>query len=683
MKTKLATILLALSTVPSPGCGGGGGGDATSPSHVVFPTSGAMTDAPSITVSGRTAGGAARVVVENMAAVSTDGYVTWTATVPLGVGTNRLLVEVLDADGAPLHDPFEHVIVRRSHLLQRLDSIAVDTNRDVGWLLEDQESLYAFDLTTGDLQYVSGDQRGSGPPFPRAIQVAPEPGGSVVYVLDAATKGLFAVDVDTGDRTQLVLTGDSLGESVRALVFDPVTELLLVVSNRGAYAVDPIALTSKQIIADGDTSKGPALGSMQALAVDAEALDVYVVSETEVQRIDPVTGAHESFTSAFKGTGQIVELLGVTVDSKRGLLYVFDNFQRLLYEIDPTDGSLKILTQLADGASATRIAYDDVNDRVLICEHDTDTVLAYDIQSTQLVNLVSHRLGSGRAFGLLGEIVVEDGRWFAADFGNYSVVEIDPNTGNRSLITGGTRGLGDPFDAVDGIALDLPRNRAFVCASSDEAIVDVDLATGDRTKIVEAVPGPGFDYPLDAVRLSDGRLLFLNGSPDGLFLLDLDGPMVIPFSVDGDGNGAPFIGNPWSIHLDEANDRALVSMWSSSEGGRILAVDLATGVRTIVADDKTVGSGEELLDPTGMALDTETKVLYVALGNASRILAIDLTTGVRTVHTGAGAGTGPLISFPRGLALDRDGGQLLAFNHFDHMLIGVSLATGDRVILSK
>src|SRR5205823_951477 len=77
--------------------------DTTSPSvAITSPASGTSITASSIAVSGTssdTVSGVAKVTVNNITAITSDNFATWTASVPLGFGTNGITATATDRAG--------------------------------------------------------------------------------------------------------------------------------------------------------------------------------------------------------------------------------------------------------------------------------------------------------------------------------------------------------------------------------------------------------------------------------------------------------------------------------------------------------------------------------------------------------------------------------------------------------
>jgi DNA-binding beta-propeller fold protein YncE len=164
-------------------------------------------------------------------------------------------------------------------------------------------------------------------------------------------------------------------------------------------------------------------------------------------------------------------------------------------------------------------------------------------------------------------------------------------------------GTGPAFCGLMALAVDIAGDRAFVTDTCLDAVVLVDLTTGDRSI-----------YSDDDDTFSDG--------PVG------EGPALL---------------SPSRIVIDGPNQRLLVS-----DGSRraIMAVSYAPaspGLRSILSDDMdadqgnaAVGTGPALVGPTGLAIDAaRARVLVTTtLQQYDVVIAVDLTTGNRSIVSG-------------------------------------------------
>jgi len=133
-----------------------------------------------------------------------------------------------------------------------------------------------------------------------------------------------------------------------------------------------------------------------------------------------------------------------------------------------------------------------------------------------------------------------------------------------------------------------------------------------------------------------------------------------------------------SILLDEGNNRLIVA---NGREPNVFAVDLNTGVRTLLAD-KHIGSGPELQQTWGIAwLEQGSSILV----NARRVglITLDLATGNRNVVSSADIGSGEMFGGLYQLELDSSNSRVFAADGAYDAIFVVDLASGDRTIVSK
>jgi len=186
---------------------------------------------------------------------------------------------------------------------------------------------------------------------------------------------------------------------------------------------------------------------------------------------------------------------------------------------------------------------------------------------------------SGMAFLPDGDIVVTDKGHIA----NPVVMEVDPATGARTLISGDGRGSG---------MVALVRGVIYLMDFAG-TIVSVDPVTGDRTLVSGTFRGTGPALVAPVSMTSD--------APDSVVVADRDH---VP---DGTGLGR----------------------------GALIRVDLATGDRTVLSDDATPSGGQQFSAPVAVTYNACEKAFYVlqtgltSSGVPAKVLKVDAATGTR------------------------------------------------------
>jgi hypothetical protein len=118
--------------------------------------------------------------------------------------------------------------------------------------------------------------------------------------------------------------------------------------------------------------------------------------------------------------------------------------------------------------------------------------------------LSSNAVGTGPALGNTERVRVLNGVIYLLD--GTSVLSVDALNGNRTLISGGTRGYGPAFVLPESATTDVTSKSIMVLDqeyAGTGALIRVDLTTGNRTEEFSNRLQPGkwnFDNPYDVVR---------------------------------------------------------------------------------------------------------------------------------------------------------------------------------------
>jgi DNA-binding beta-propeller fold protein YncE len=291
--------------------------------------------------------------------------------------------------------------------------------------------------------------------------------------------------------------------------------------------------------------------------------------------------------------------------------------------------------------------------------------------------------------GDLGLVQTPDTRVYVTDPSFRIVVLIDPWTGARGVASGmlgfSDRGRGPAFGAPG--AMDAtPDGRLLVSDPTADAVFAVDARSGDRSILssnsVGIGPGfgPGFGDPNALAREASGRVLVGVGSEQ-------------VYGVDPVTGDRTVLTGP--APADESlRFRGIADLAAESEPGflvlstaqrSLFRVDGSTGARSVVSSSNPAslrGSGVALSLPLGLEVGPRGEILVVDAGIRA-LLAVDPQTGDRRIVSGTGVGTGPAFSQPRQVLVSRfpdpgPPGPVLGIDT-NSRLYDVDLATGDAI----
>jgi DNA-binding beta-propeller fold protein YncE len=366
----------------------------------------------------------------------------------------------------------------------------------------------------------------------------------------------------------------------------------------------------------------------------------------EVVTADLVSGERGVLSGPGRGAGpDLPRPSFLDMDRARDRALVFGRTpgqsQEVLMAVDPVTGDRTVVSvAMPQGVvilKATDTAVDEANDRLLVCD-----------------------------------------RWGDA------VIGIDLETGARSVVSGAARGTGPILDEPFSLAVDPVRGVAFVTRLRPEnALLAVDLATGDRTLVVVgSATIPGFNWVIQQLQIDpvSGRLVtmahtgvmssFDPASGDHVVLSDADVTPPV-------GSGPPLL-VARGLGFDEARERLLVTDERRDE---LLAVNRTTGDRSVVSGS-AVGSGPPIQFslPNGIAVDPMRQRLFYP--ERASLWAVDLLTGARDVFSGMGHGVGYPLERPTGLDYDPVSDGLYLTDSSRDVVYLVDPSTGDRTLVS-
>ena len=296
-------------------------------------------------------------------------------------------------------------------------------------------------------------------------------------------------------------------------------------------------------------------------------------------------------------------------------------------DVDTTKRPDELITAVelpAEGFS-DRSAYVKVRDRAsyAFAVVSVAAVIAVDPQ-TGVARVVSDAAHGDGIFLITPEsvAVTATGDLIVGDATNIALTRVDGRTGNRSLISGPTRGLGPEIQ--DPIALALTDDTAVTTDPDLGAVIAVDTATGDR-KIISGTDlgsGPKFGVPIGIAALKNryyvsdpvSSAIFAVDPGDGkrmmlrLVLPDSDVTLQSPVGIGADGKG----------NLVVTDLKALT----------VYAIDPDKEKMHVVSGPKN-GNGPALKRPWGIAEDLD-GALVVSDSALAAIVRIDRATGDRT-----------------------------------------------------
>lgn len=700
--TRLPAIrraLLPMLAVALPACGGGGGGAnaKASPVALSFPSGNATTDAETIAIRGSVAllPPISSVKVNGIDAVSSDGFATFFAEVPLSTGVHDVLVAVFQPNLPAQLFTFADRVTRVDPIVVDVADAIHDVAHD-RLLLADRSShaIVAVDAVTGARTVLSDFEHGVGHNMIRPISLAVDATGKTAWVIDDDGDLLLAVNLVNGDRTQFSGGGVGSGPAfVRpvGVAFDSTLNVLLV-ADADLVALFSVDLNGKRtILSDATHGSGPLFSSLVDVVADPPAGRVLVTdsSQRAVFAVNTFTGERKVLSDFTHGDGpSFDEPADLSLDPAHDAILVTDRSSERVFSVDRIDGTRTVLVEDEPGGG-TQIGRPgattaDLHDQCFVWDASERKLVRLDpatLERDRFVELPA--VGAGPSLDQ-GERVAVDAisglAWVVVNEPP-AVVQVDLATGARAILSDATHGAGRPLVDPRAIAFDPARRRLLVGDDSDDSLWSVSLRNGARTLLsVEPVVAGNdlhrtFEIVLDATH---GRALLVQND-DLILAVDLRSGARSEFSFDD-----PVVFDASRMDggaLDLPNDRLLVH---DQELG-LFSCALSDGARTL--ESALVGNGGQD-GGSGMAFDAPGNrfLLTPRLPQPSGVGRIVVTDGDLEMISSTdvfGRGRGPTLHKAVTLAFDDARGVAVVRDEDVDALFEVDLVSGDRTIISR
>ena len=448
--------------------------------------------------------------------------------------------------------------------------------------------------------------------------------------------------------------GEVFFNNPRAIGEEPNGNLLVADFSSGHIVRIDRQTGNRQLLSDNrDTSLGPVFVQPAGIAILPDGrIFIADLALNRIYEVDKVTGQRTSFSLGDESA--IKQPFGLSSGIVNG---------RMMLAVADTGSD--------EGGSVVGPVLVDVETREVIpVPRPADTVIEYnDPRSVQV--LETPNAPNGESYIIMG------------NFGAGTVVTVDPSTGQRTMLSKSGEdevGTGLNFISITDIAISKDQQDIMVLDLAQEAVVAVDLNTGNRTPLTQShfgSVGAGFDMlnPHGIVATNNG----------GYMVTDFGAPGVI--HVDNQGTRKRFSVTPVNgFNQIRGIDRLANGNFAVADfgGERLIIVDGKTGERRTLSG-RGNGTGPKLNGPVSVdELDDDT--LIISEFSSQSILFVDRKTGNRSYLTSTapgGRGNGPTLG-TRGLTVDpNDPSRLFATDFALDAVFTVDIESGDRQIYSS
>ena len=256
-----------------------------------------------------------------------------------------------------------------------------------------------------------------------------------------------------------------------------------------------------------------------------------------------------------------------------------------------------------------------------------------------------------------GVTVEADGQLAVTDPGRFSVYRVDPDTGERTFVSGTSSLSGSPFIRPTGIAVALPNSESdgvFVVADTSQGVVEIS-STGYRFILSDAkIEGAvNLESPFGIAIEASGTAVVTDLGLKALVrvMLDETEERAI-FSDASTGSGVNWI-TPLDIDVEDSGDLLVVDAGLNA----VVRVNPMNGNRTFVSN-ATNGTGPAFQQVRALTIEANGQLAVLDEGLRA-IFRVDPTSGNRTILSDASIGSGAEFRVPTDIAVEADGNLIV------------------------
>lgn len=471
----------------------------------------------------------------------------------------------------------------------------------------------------------------------------------------ASTSGIIAFDLDNQQRIKSLELPSTQISQVKDFAFNKTTENLYALTSNQIWVMDA-STQSWGLKRDYSKDENPYLRSLRSLSLSEPNNEFYLLSEdidekAHVFKADLDNSTMQQITKSdtepfIVGPGKI------EYDTSNDRLLVTDWRTESVLEVSIDSGSIKELSKTNPGYPyyATEFDYPEG----MAIDEETNTCWIVDDDGRNYSTLMSMDLNSGlltpipsigtEAFEL-SDIAIDskNNRLLAIDTFKHHLLEIDPSTGKRSILIGDYIGQGPYLRRPTVMGLESASLKAYVTSSyPTDKIIEVDLLNGNRRIVT------GYSKN---IQQTIGK---------GLKLVSTE-----------------------AIEVDVAGDRLFVSDIGNDA---IFSVNIKTGDRELLSStsNKTakVGEGIDIPSAVDIEFDANQNILYAVDLDSDALIAIDPSDGDRQTISSKDVGLGPAFDAPMAVEIDSENSTAYVFDMSLEKIFIVDIKTGDRSIMS-
>jgi DNA-binding beta-propeller fold protein YncE len=329
--------------------------------------------------------------------------------------------------------PWNFPVVGAGPPLQYCNDVVFDAVHGRLFVVEGEYADPLMEIgANGDRTVVRDAGLGTGVHFRNPSGLKYEPARHSLLAADFIADLVVEIDPSSGNRTSIYAPTDGRGsilEDPMDVAFNPVTGLFYAVDfqTRSLYSIGALG-GARTIIADATTGTGPPLSRPERVEVDPQRSVAYVLDRVDatIIAVDLASGTRRLVSGTFSSA------TGMALDLVHGRLLVSDAVGAI-HSISLADGTSERLgVDIGSTIGLAGIAYDSATNRVLVLDDFAASLRTIDLDTGALSVVAGH----GPALLWPRGVTVDAERQvaFVTDDAYDAVIAVDLRTGNRQLI---------------------------------------------------------------------------------------------------------------------------------------------------------------------------------------------------------------------------------------------------------
>lgn len=554
------------------------------------------------------------------------------------------------------------------------------------------------------------------------------------------------LDFDSASRHQFTVVAQSTDGSSSQRAFN-----LVVVEDSGTsldidFPIDGATFAGPDLLVRGRINDPNPVAASVGVSIGGSTVTVTPYENGEfVARSVPVVPSdgyatvqvdvtHSDATLSNASLGLLTNLsfewpLDPYLDSGNQRVLAIDSKIGALLAVDLSTGLHSVVAEDPAFRAARKSDFDPTTKTLYFASWDS--VHAFDLDTSTVSTLADEATGSGVPIDTIRAIAFDSARTriLYADSERDELVAIDPASGERTLVSGPTRGAGETLANIVALecAQSSPVCYAYQVLSDSERLFSIDVdesssTCGDRAVLLSEIlhfsgtlildeannrlfiwegrnprihiydfstqesnthrfeyPGPE-NYLFDSTMVAtfdaaNERLLTLDIRAGGLLSVNLADLALRPISKMHLTEGRSYH-LPNGIALDWPNNRYFVSDFHRST---VWEVNAVTGERVNLRFEIT--DGDSMNNPVALDYSATLNQVVVADRNGAAIGKIDLSTSVYEIIADSSDGIGATFEDLTDLVFDSNSEALRAYDEGSQDILSVDLESGDRTPL--